>query len=97
LLAQVTQVAQFVRAAAAEDAGLALARIVPIHRAMFSKGTTWPPKRPTRARVFSESMAPTITDRLESGRSPSEAAAVAPGDGRPTESQWESVIDRATD
>jgi hypothetical protein len=79
-----------------EDARLALAWFVPIRQAMFSKGTTWPPKRPTRARVSSESKAPTITDRLESGRSPS-ASAAAHGDGRTTQSHWETVIDRATD
>jgi len=50
-----------------------------------------------RARVFSESKTPTITDWLEGGRSPSESAAVAHGEGRITESHWESVIDRATD
>jgi predicted NAD-dependent protein-ADP-ribosyltransferase YbiA (DUF1768 family) len=64
---------------------------------MFSKGTTWPPKAPTRARVFSEAVAPTITERLESGRSPSESAAAAHGDSGTMESHWESVIDRATD
>jgi len=64
---------------------------------MFSKGTTWPPKARARVRVSSRSMALMDTDRLESGRSPSESAAVALGDSRPTESHWESVIDRATD
>jgi hypothetical protein len=64
---------------------------------MFSKGTTRPPKAPTRAHVFSEAMAPTSNDRLEGGRSPSESAAVAYGDSGTTESHWESVIDRATD
>jgi hypothetical protein len=64
---------------------------------MFSKGTTWPPKAPTRTRVSSESLAPTITDGMEGGRSPSESAAGAHGDGRTMESHWESVIDRATD
>ena len=97
LFARVTQSAQLVQTTAAEDAGLALARIVPIHRAMFSKGTTMPPKAPARSRVFSGSMPPTTTDRKDSGRSPSESAAVAHGDSRPTESHWESVIDRATD
>jgi len=65
---------------------------------MFSKGTTWPPKAPTRARIFSEPAAPTVTDGLESGRSPSESTTtMAHGDSRPSESHWESVIDRATD
>jgi hypothetical protein len=81
----------------AERAGLALARFVPIHLAMFSKGTTWPPKSPSRARVFSGSMTQAMTDRVESGRSPSEPAAVANSDRRATESHWEAVIDRATD
>jgi hypothetical protein len=63
---------------------------------MFSKGTTWPPKAPTRAGAFSEATSP-VTDRLESGRPPSESPAIAHGDSRTTESDWESVIDRATD
>jgi len=65
---------------------------------MFSIGTTWPPRVPTRART-SPAITPTFTDRMaEGGRSPSEpAVAGAQGDSRPTESHWESVIDRATD
>jgi len=47
----------------------------------------------------SPAITPTFTDRIaEGGRSPSEpAVAGAQGDSRPTESHWESVIDRATD
>jgi len=65
---------------------------------MFSIGTTWPPRTPARARI-SPAITPTFTDRMvENGRSPSDAAmAGAPADSRPTESHWESVIDRATD
>jgi len=64
---------------------------------MFSKGTTWPPKRLARTRVFSGSLPPALNDGLDGGRPPSESAAVAHGDSRPTETHWESVIDRATD
>jgi hypothetical protein len=64
---------------------------------MFSKGTSWPPKAPTHARGSSESIPPTTTDRSESARSSSESTAAAHGEGRTTESHWESVIDRATD
>ena len=74
-----------------------MAHFVPIGQAMFSKGTTWPPRTSAGTRVTSGSMAPTLGDRLENGRPPSESAAVAHGDGRPTESQWDAVIDRATD
>jgi len=65
---------------------------------MFSIRTPWPPRTPVRARI-SPAITPTFTDRMvESGRSPSDAAvAGTQGDNRPTESQWESVIDRATD
>jgi hypothetical protein len=42
-------------------------------------------------------MAPTTTDRLETGRPPPQSEVVAHGDGRATESHWDSVIDRATD
>jgi hypothetical protein len=63
---------------------------------MFSKGSTSPSPAPVRARAVSGTMTPSIADR-ESGRSPSESAAVAHGDSRPIESHWESVIDRATD
>jgi hypothetical protein len=64
---------------------------------MLSKGTTWPPKGPAPTRAFSGSMPPVTKDRLESGRSPSESPAITNGDSRPTDSDWESVIDRATD
>jgi len=64
---------------------------------MFSKGTTWPPQRPARTRVFSGCLPPALNDRLEGGRPHSESGAVAHADGRPTESDWDSVIDRATD
>jgi hypothetical protein len=64
---------------------------------MFSKGSTWPPKRSARTRVFSGSLPPALTDRLDGGRPPSESVAIAHADSRPTESHWESVIDRATD
>jgi hypothetical protein len=95
--ARVTQSAQFVQAKAAENPGLALARFVPIHPAMLSKGTTWPPKTPARARVSSGPTPPKGTDGREGGRSPSESTAAATGDNRSNESHWESVIDRATD
>jgi hypothetical protein len=62
---------------------------------MFSKASTSSPG--TRASSVSGSKTPTINDRLENGRSPSESAATAHGDSRPVESHWESVIDRATD
>jgi hypothetical protein len=97
LVAHVTQAAQFVPIKPREDAGLALARFVPIHAAMFNKGTTWPPRVPTRARAFSGSQTPTPTDRLDGSRAPADSATVAQGESRPTESHWESVIDRATD
>jgi len=64
---------------------------------MFDKGTTWPPRNAARARQFSGSKAPTITDGQERARASSEPAAAAPGDSRPTEAHWQSVIDRATD
>jgi hypothetical protein len=64
---------------------------------MFSKGTTWPPKVPTQSNVRSGSNQPKITDRLDSGRSPSDSQVTATGDSRPAESHWESIIDRATD
>jgi hypothetical protein len=64
---------------------------------MFSKGTTWPPKVPTRARDASGTTPPKSTDGRERGRSPSESTVAATGDNRSNESHWESVIDRATD
>jgi hypothetical protein len=97
LFAHVTQAAQFVRTIAAEDPGLALARFVPIHGPMFSKGTTWPPGAPARARALSGSVTPPIADRPESSRAQPESTATAHGDGRTTEPHWESVTDRATD
>jgi hypothetical protein len=97
LFARATRLAQFVQPPPAEDAGLALARFVPIRPAMFSKGTTWPPKVPTQTHAFSGSMTPKTTDRLDSGRSPVESPATPSGDTRPGESHWESIIDRATD
>ena len=97
LFAHVTRAAHVARTATAEDAGLALARFVPIHRPMFSKGTTWPPRTSARLRVSARSSAPAVTDRQESGGSSTESAAVANDDSRTTESHWDSVIDRATD
>jgi hypothetical protein len=96
LVAHVTQAAQFVRTKSPETAGLALARFVPIHAAMLNKGTTWPPRVPTHARVLSGSQTSTISDR-DGARSPAESAATTQGESRPAESHWESVIDRATD
>jgi hypothetical protein len=40
---------------------------------------------------------PTITDGQEGARSSSEGAATTHGDSGAPESQWEAVIDRATD
>ena len=74
-----------------------MARFVPIPGAMFNKGTTWPPRAQTPGRAFSGSKKPMNSDRLDSSRAPSESAAVAQGESRPTESHWEAVIDRATD
>ena len=65
--AHVTQAAHVVQSVATKDAVLALARFVPIHRPMFSKGTTWPPRVSARPRLPSRSVAPAITDRQESG------------------------------
>jgi len=64
---------------------------------MFNKGTTWPPNATPRGRVLSGSKTPTLTDRQEKGRSASESTAVTNSDSRQTESEWEAVIDRATD
>lgn len=97
LFAHVTRAAQLVQRRPRKIAGLALARFVPIHAAMLNKGTTWPPRVPTRARVLSGSQTSPITDRVDGARSPAESAAVAQGESRPAESHWESVIDRATD
>jgi hypothetical protein len=76
---------------------LALARFVPIDGVMFNKGTTWPPRVPTRARALSGSQTSAINDRRDGAQSPAESAATTQADSRPTESHWESVIDRATD
>jgi hypothetical protein len=62
---------------------------------MFSKGTTWPPKAPTRVGAFSEPTS--ANDRLESSHPSTDSTPVAHGDSRTAESDWESVIDRATD
>jgi hypothetical protein len=64
---------------------------------MLTKTTTWPPGAPQRARSSSGSTGPAISDRLEAARSQSGSAAAAPGETRPAESHWESLIDRATD
>jgi len=63
---------------------------------MFSKGSTWPPATTTRPRVFSGTMTPAISDRQESGRPATESAG-GRGDSRPMESDWDAIIDRATD
>jgi hypothetical protein len=96
--AHVTQLAQFVRAPTAKDAGLLLAQFVPIDAPMLSKGTTWPPNAPSRTRGSSGSIAPTKADRVDSSRSPSDPAAEAhAGESRTPDPSWEAVIDRATD
>lgn len=66
---------------------------------MLDKGTTWPPRVSTRARVLSGSQTSTINHPFDSARSigsPAESA-TPPAESRPAEPHWESVIDRATD
>lgn len=64
---------------------------------MLSKGTTWPPRTPARTHAVSGSTIPATPDPQENSRSTSESLAITHGDSRPVDSQWESIIDRATD
>lgn len=64
---------------------------------MHKNKRSWSPNASAWARVFVKSAAPAPTEALDAARSPSEAAIGANGDGRSTDSEWEAVIDRATD
>jgi len=64
---------------------------------MSTNKRSWSPNASAWARVFVKSTTPATTEGAEIARSPAEAATVGSGDGRATDSEWEAVIDRATD
>jgi len=81
----------------ASPRSMLLARIVLIHGLMYSNKRSWSPNASAWARVFVKSTTPAAAEGAETARSSSEAAIPGSADGRLTDSEWEAVIDRATD
>jgi len=64
---------------------------------MYKNRRTWSPNASAWARVFVRSNTPATTEAGNTSRSLSEAATVESGESRPTDSDWDSIVDRATD